>query len=265
MRQPPAVSSPWRGKVLAPAALGGLLLGLWELYVRGFGLDPFLLPAPSQVAGFLMNHLPLFLRHGFFTASVIAAGFLAGTALGLLLGLALHASRLFREAAYPWMVASQMIPIPALAPILVLWFGFSFAPKMIVVALIAFFPVAVNTLDGLSSVNPEMVRLLRSFGAGPWRVLRLVSLPAALPRVFSGLRVSMALSVIGAIFGEWVGSSRGLGFLILQFNHRGQTDALFATVAVLSALGISLFFVVNRVERKCLPWVERSDRNPPEG
>lgn len=241
-------------RIVAPAAFGLLFLGLWETYVRAVGMDPFLLPPPSRVGGFLATHLGLYLRHGFFTTTVIVAGFVVGTGLGLLLGLALHASKLFREAAYPWMVASQMIPIPALAPILVLWFGFSFAPKMIVVALIAFFPVAVNTLDGLGAVNPEMVRLLRSFGASPWRVMRLVSLPAALPRVFSGLRVSMALSVIGAIFGEWVGSSRGLGYLMLQFNNRGQTDALLATVGVLSALGICFFFTVGLVERHYLPW-----------
>ena len=243
--------------ILAPMILGGLFLALWEGYVRLAGLDPFLLPPPSQVGRFLVTHLDVFVRHGSFTALVIIAGFGVGTTLGIVLGLALHTWRLFREAAYPWMVASQMIPIPALAPILMLWFGFSFAPKMIVVALIAFFPVAVNTLDGLGSVNPEMVRLLRSFGAGPWRVLRLVSLPAALPRVFSGLRISMALSVIGAIFGEWVGSTRGLGYLMLQFNNRGQTDALFATVVLLSALGICLFFGVGFLERRLVPWAKR--------
>ncbi len=249
--EPPA---PLYRLILAPLGLGVLFLVLWEAYVRLVGLDPFLLPPPSRVVGFLFSHAPVFLRHGFSTLVVILIGFGVGAGLGLLLGLSLHAWRLFREAAYPWMVASQMIPIPALAPILVLWFGFSFAPKMIVVALIAFFPVAVNTLDGLGSVNPEMVRLLRSFGASPRRVLRLVSLPAALPRVFSGLRVSMALSVIGAVFGEWVGSSRGLGYLMLQFNNRGQTDALFATVGILSALGICLYFLLSFIERRLIPW-----------
>lgn len=244
-------------KIAAPALFGLLLVGCWEGYVRLSGLDPFLLPSPSRVMSFLLRHGEMFGRHAFFTGLVIVTGFTVGTALGLSLGLALHTWRLFREAAYPWMVMSQMIPIPALAPILVLWFGFSFAPKVIVVALIAFFPLAVNTLDGLGAVNPEMVRLLRSFGASPWRVLRLVSLPAALPRVFSGLRVSMALSVIGAIFGEWVGSTRGLGYLMLQFNNRGQTDALFATVGVLSVLGICLFFGVGLLERRFVPWAKR--------
>ena len=148
--------------------------------------------------------------------------------------------RWFREAAYPWLVATQMVPIPAVAPILVLWFGFTIVPKAATVALMCFFPVAVNTVDGLSSVNPELIRLLRTFGAGPWQVMSMVALPSALPRIFSGVRVAMALSVVGAVVGEWVGSTHGLGYLMLHFENRGETAGLFATVTVLTVMGIIL-------------------------
>jgi ABC-type nitrate/sulfonate/bicarbonate transport system permease component len=162
--------------------------------------------------------------------------------------------RWFREAAYPWLVATQMVPIPAVAPILVLWFGFTIVPKAATVALMCFFPVAVNTVDGLSAVNPELIRLLRTFGAGPWRAMSMAALPSALPRIFSGLRVAMALSVVGAVVGEWVGSTKGLGYLMLRYENRGETVGLFATVAVLIVMGIILFFLVAWVENWAISW-----------
>ena len=166
----------------------------------------------------------------------------------------MHLMRWFREGAYPWLVASQMVPVAAIAPILVLWFGFTLAPKVIVVALICFFPVAVNTADGLRSVDPEMVRMLRSMGAGRLTMLRLLGLPAALPSVFSGLRVAVALSMVAAVFGEWIGSSGGLGYLMLVYNSRLVTAGLFAAVAVLAVLGISLYFLLVIIERWMIPW-----------
>jgi ABC-type nitrate/sulfonate/bicarbonate transport system permease component len=181
-------------------------------------------------------------------------GFASGVIIGLSLGILMQVWHWFREAAYPWLVATQMVPIPAVAPILVLWFGFTIVPKAATVALMCFFPVAVNTVDGLSSVNPELIRLLRTFGAGPWDVMKMAALPSALPRIFSGVRVAMALSVVGAVVGEWVGATKGLGYLMLHFENRGETAGLFATVAVLTAMGIILFFLVGWVEDRTISW-----------
>jgi len=243
-----------RRRALPPLLLGAGLLGAWEAYVRLARIDPLLLPAPTAVFSFLAGNAGVFLRNGAATLAELLVGFAGGVVIGLSLGILMHLARWFRAAAYPWLVATQMVPIPAVAPILVLWFGFTMAPKAVTVALMCFFPVAVSTVDGLGAVNPELLRLLRSFGAGPWALARMAALPSALPRVFSGMRVAMALSVVGAVVGEWVGANRGLGYLMLQFENRGETAGLFATVAVLTAMGIALFFMVGWAERIALPW-----------
>ncbi len=237
-----------------PLLLGTGMIGLWEIYVRVAGIDPLLLPPPSAVALYLIKNAGTFVNNGAATLSELLLGFACGVIIGLSLGILMQAWSWFREAAYPWLVATQMVPIPAVAPILVLWFGFTIVPKAATVALMSFFPVAVNTVDGLSAVNPELIRLLRTFGAGPWQMMSKVALPSALPRIFSGLRVAMALSVVGAVVGEWVGSTRGLGYLMLHFENRGETAGLFATVTVLTVMGIILFFLVGWVEQTVISW-----------
>jgi ABC-type nitrate/sulfonate/bicarbonate transport system permease component len=243
-----------RTRALPPVLLGAAMLGAWESYVRVAGIDPLLLPPPTSVGLYLAANSGVFLRNGLVTLSELLVGFGTGVLLGLALGVLMQLWRWFRQAAYPWLVATQMVPIPAVAPILVLWFGFTLAPKALTVALMCFFPVAVSTVDGLGAVSPEMIRLLRTFGASPWAVVRMCALPSALPRIFSGVRVAMALSVVGAVVGEWVGSTRGLGYLMLQYENRGETAGLFATVAVLTAMGIVLFFMVGWMENLVVPW-----------
>jgi len=213
-----------------------------------------LLPPPSAVARYLVENYGIMLSNGFATLSELLIGFVSGVIIGLSLGVLMQIWNWFREAAYPWLVATQMVPIPAVAPILVLWFGFTIVPKAATVALMSFFPVAVNTVDGLSSVNPELIRLLRTFGAGPWQLMKMASFPSALPRIFSGVRVAMALSGVGAVVGEWVGSTRGLGFLMLHYENRAETAGLFATVTVLTIMGIILFFLVGWVENWAISW-----------
>lgn len=243
-----------RSGIWPPLFLGAGIIAAWEIYVRVSGIDPLLLPPPSAVARYMADHARIMLDNGFSTLSELLVGFACGVMIGLCLGVLMQIWRWFREAAYPWLVATQMVPIPAVAPILVLWFGFTIVPKAATVALMSFFPVAVNTVDGLGSVNPELIRLLRTFGASPWRVMTTASFPSALPRIFSGLRVAMALSVVGAVVGEWVGSTRGLGFLMLHYENRGETAGLFATVTVLTIMGIILFFLVGWVENWAISW-----------
>ena len=237
-----------------PVLLGAGMIAAWEIYVRFAGIDPLLLPPPSAVANYLAENIRILVSNGATTLAEILVGFASGVIIGLCLGVLMQAWRWFRKAAYPWLVATQMVPIPAVAPILVLWFGFTMVPKAATVALMCFFPVAVNTVDGLGSVNPEMIRLLRTFGAGPWALLSMAALPSALPRIFSGVRVAMALSVVGAVVGEWVGATHGLGFLMLRYENREETTGLFATVTVLTIMGIILFFLVGWVEDWAISW-----------
>lgn len=249
-------------ETLAPPIVAGLVIVFaWEGYTRGFDIDPLLLPSPTDVVTFLTENAWLFARHSLSTLSVISGGFAIGAICGLSLGIAMHASSLIRRASYPWLVASQMVPIPAIAPILLLWMGFTIWPKLVVVALICFFPVAVNTVDGLRQIDRECIDLLRTFKASRKQLLLYAALPAALPAVFSGFRVAMALAVIAAVFGEWVGARSGLGQLMLAYNNQTRTDGLFAAVGLLATLGIGLFFLVGLVERKLLPWRQLQEHN----
>jgi ABC-type nitrate/sulfonate/bicarbonate transport system permease component len=234
-----------------------IVLGIWQIGVAVSGISELLLPAPTQVASALWQDYDLFFTNGLVTLKEILLGFALGAAVGLGLGVALFYSRLLERAMYPWLVASQMVPVAAIAPILVVWFGFTILPKVLVVALICFFPLVVNTVDGLRSVDPDMVNLMRTMGASKRRIIWAANFPAALPFVFSGLRIAIALSVVGAVFGEWVGSSEGLGYLMLAFNNQLSTVKLFAAVFVLSVVGVALFFVVGILERLLIPWYYR--------
>jgi len=233
---------------------GLCFLLIWEGYARLSGIDALLLPSPGDVGVFLLQNPGTFLRNSGTTLTSILIGFIAGSGIGLGLGILMNSFRPVNAGLYPWLVASQMVPVAAIAPILVLWFGFNILPKVIVVALICFFPVAVNTVDGLRSVDPDMIRMMKTFGAGRRKILRTVSLPTALPSIFSGLRVAIALSVVAAVFGEWVGSNSGLGYLMLSYNNRMNTIGLFASVSVLAFVGILLFAAVSLVERLVIPW-----------
>ena len=256
--EPPAAPGRRRpalaGRVLPPLGFSVLVLGAWQAYIVLADVNPLLLPSPFDVARSVVDNAALFASNAVVTLTEILLGFTLGAATGIALAVLLTYSPLAERAVYPWLVASQMIPIVAVAPILVVWFGFTIVPKVVVVALVCFFPVVVNTIDGLKSVDPEMVRLMRTLGMSRPRIMRSVRVPSALPYVFSGLKVAMALSVIGAVFGEWVGSSEGLGYLMLALNNQLATTELFAAVLVLSAMGITLFFLVGLVERLVIPW-----------
>ena len=163
-------------------------------------------------------------------------------------------SRTLERAIFPFVIASQMIPVIVVAPLLLIWVGYGLTPKVIVVALIAFFPIVVNMVDGLKSVEPDMVSLMRTLGASRWQIFTKVQLPSSLPFLFSGIRIAIAVSVIGAVIGEWVGSSEGLGYLMIRSKPQFLTERVFAAIAVLSAMGIALFVLAGIAERLAIPW-----------
>ena len=181
-------------------------------------------------------------------------GFGLGLVAGLAVGALVDAVPVLRRAIYPLVVASQTVPIPAIAPLLLIWFGYGLLPKILVTALIAFFPLAVNTVDGLRSTDRDVLDLLRSLGAGRWGRFRLAKLPSALPFVFSGAKIAVSVAVIGAVFGEFVGSSAGLGYLINRSRAQFLTDRVFACIVLLAIMGIGLFALVVLAERLLLPW-----------
>lgn len=240
--------------VLPPLLFALAVLVVWQVGVRVSGTEESTLPAPTQVFSAMWEIRDLLVDNGWVTIKEILIGYAAAIVLGVGLAVLLSSSLRAERAMYPWLVVSQMVPVPAIAPILVIWTGFDIRPKVIVIALVSFFPIAVNTLDGLKSTEPELLNLLKTLGAGRWRRFRVAQLPSALPFLFSGLKIGAALAVIGAVFAEWVGSDAGLGYLILTLNNQVATSEMFATIIALAIIGIALFGLVRLAERLLLPW-----------
>ncbi|MBI2936557.1 MAG: ABC transporter permease [Chloroflexi bacterium] len=244
----------WLGQWLPPGAIVVLALGLWELLVRLSHTPRWLLPPPSAIFEELIAKDDLLLKHTVVTLEEVLAGFLLAVLAGVVLALSIAYWRLVERAVYPFVIASQTIPIIAIAPLLLIWIGYDIRPKIVVVALISFFPIVVNMVDGLRAVDPDMVSMLRTLGASRWQVFRRVQIPISLPYLFSGMKIAIAVSVIGAVIGEWVGASAGLGYLMVQAAPRFQTALVFAAIAILSVMGIALFVLMASMERWLLSW-----------
>jgi putative hydroxymethylpyrimidine transport system permease protein len=252
----------WGGawKWILPALFLLTLTGLWQvaastgLLADLFGLEDFLVPSPAEIGEAAWENRSLLAENAWVTLREILLGFGCALLAGIAFAVAMHFSGFVLRATYPLVIASQTIPIVAIAPILVIWFGFGIVPKILVVALVCFFPITVATLNGLSSVDPEAPKLMRTLYASRWQVFRRVSVPTALPYLFTGIKISIVFAPIGALFGEWVGSSAGLGHQILQDNAQLQTARLFAAVAILSAIGLALFGLTALAERRVITW-----------
>lgn len=242
-------------RYLPPILLLAALIGLWELYVDLKGPSfSLILPSPHQVARSLYADRSLLWSSFGVTAREVVLGILVACIAGLLLAIAIHFSPAFRRAAYPLVIASQAVPVVILAPVLAFWLGFGILPKLVVVALVSFFSVVVTTLAGLASVDPEMLKLMRTFDSTRLRTFRHVELPAALPGVFTGAKIAVAVSVIGAVFAEWNGSNSGLGYLILVSIPQLLSARAMAAVVILSVFAIALFGLLTLAERLALPW-----------
>jgi putative hydroxymethylpyrimidine transport system permease protein len=250
-------------RLLAPLAVIAILLGAWELAARwdwisgALSIEDFLVPAPSDIAESLWRDRSLLADDAWVTLREVVLGFLIAVAAGLAFAIALHLSETLRRAFYPLLVASQTIPPVAIAPILVVWFGFGIGPKLFLVALICFFPITVNTLDGLRSVDPQLITMMRTLGAARIQILGRVELPSALPFLFSGARIAIAVAVIAAVFAEWAGADSGLGHQILIASSQLLTARMFAAIVVLSAIAILLFALVTIIERLVVRWDNR--------
>lgn len=245
-------------KLLPALLLLVALLGIWELYVDLGGVDPLVLPPPHQVAKSLFEDRSLLWDNFLVTAQEVLLGIFVAAVAGLLLSIAIHFSATLRRAIYPLLVASQAVPFAILAPILVFWLGFGILPKLVVIAVVCFFSIVVTTLAGLAAVDPELIKLMRTFDSTRTRTFRHVELPAALPGVFTGARIAVAVAVIGAVLAEQtVGSSSsnpGLGFQILLSLNQVLPARAVAAVVILSLFAIALFGLLALIERLAVPW-----------
>ena len=261
MRQASALGSAALGPVMFAATLV-----VWQLVVLWRRVPDWLLPAPTQVAGTFWQAHALLSANTAITLEETLAGFVLAVVLGVALAVAIHLSPLVGRLFVPWLVVSQTVPLLAFAPLLAVWFGFGLLPKVIVVFLVAFFPVVVDLADGLRHVDADMLHLVQSMGASRLALLWQVELPAALPALASGVRLTAAYAVSGAVVAEWTGATGGLGNLMIQSASQFETAETFAAIAVVSAMGIALYLLVGLAERLLLPWTRppraRSRRRP---
>jgi putative hydroxymethylpyrimidine transport system permease protein len=243
-----------------PALLLAALLALWQLAAStgwlkdALNLQSFLVPSPVEVAESLWDNRGLLAENAWVTLREMLFGILAAIVVGVGFAVVMHRWRLMRDASYPLIVASQTIPILVIAPILTVWFGYGVAPKVVIIALVCFFPLTINALDGLRAVEPEAVKMMRSLDASRWQLFRRVEAPTALPHVFTGAKIAVVIAPIGAVFAEWAGSSAGLGHLIQSDAANFEVARQFATVAVLSATALGLMGLTVLAERRVVRW-----------
>jgi putative hydroxymethylpyrimidine transport system permease protein len=243
-----------------PVLLLAALIGAWQLAASTgaladlLGLESFLVPSPAEIAQALWENRSLIAENAWVTLQEILLGFLIGLAIGLGFGFLLRPFEALRLTFYPLIVGSQAIPILVLAPILVVWFGFGIGPKLAIVALVCFFPIAVATADGLRSVDPEAVKMMRTLDASRSQLLWRLEAPTSLPSAFSGAKIAAVIAPIGAVFGEWAGADSGLGHMILLDNAQLETAREFAAVAVLAAIALALYGSLALAERYIVTW-----------
>jgi putative hydroxymethylpyrimidine transport system permease protein len=250
-------------RVVLPVLILAVLLGAWEAYARSGAVDELLLPAPTQVARSLVDDRALLARNLGVTAQEVGLGLLVALVAGVVLAVALHFSRVLRSAVYPLLVASQAVPVVIVAPLLVVWFGFGILPKLVIIALVCFFPIVVTTLDALAAVDPDQRKLLATLDASRWQAFRWAEAPAALPAALSGAKIAVAVAVIGAVFAEYAGSSEGLGHLVLTSIPQLETARAYAAVVVLAAFAVLLFSLLALAERRLVPWAHRRPEGAP--
>ena len=230
--------------------LTAVILLIWQVSVPLLGLSEFVLPTPWSIGERMVKDAELLALHASFTLLEVLIGFAAAVVLGVPLALAIFYSRVFENAVYPLLVALQTVPKIALAPLMVLYLGYGWTPKIVLAFLISFFPIVISTVVGLQSLDKGLVNMVRSMGSTEWQTFFKVRLPAALPSIFGGLKVAISLAVIGAIIGEYIAAERGLGYLQLQANSQFDTTLNFATVVTISLVGVLLYYAVAIVEAK---------------
>jgi putative hydroxymethylpyrimidine transport system permease protein len=244
---------------MAALALVVVLLAGWELLVRAAVVDPLILPAPTDVVQALWTDRSVLAPDLATTAYEVVIGLVAAVAAGVAIALAMHLSPAARRALRPLVIGSQAVPVPVIAPLVVLVLGFGLAPKILLIALVCFFPVAINLHDGLRAADPDAGKVLRSLNATRWQTLRMLEAPSALPAAFTGVRVAAAVAVIGAVFAEWAGSDSGLGHTLLTANGQLLTARAFAATLLLIALAVGLYGAVALLERRVVDWTPRTE------
>jgi putative hydroxymethylpyrimidine transport system permease protein len=246
----------WKMKYSRLIALAGalMILASWEMACRGFAIPDFILPMPTQIISVAVSQAGLLLPHAGTTALEVLIGILISLAVAVPLSVVMFAHPSVENTIAPFLVASQAVPVFAIAPLLVVWLGYGIASKVLMAAIIIFFPITVNLLEGFKSCDPEYRVLFHLMGAGFWKAMRLLYWKWALPHFFAGLKVGVSVATIGAVIGEWVGAQQGLGYLMIQANARLKVDLVFAAILWLSLMGVSMWVFVGFLEKRVITW-----------
>lgn len=239
---------------LIPAAVIGTLLLLWEGAVRLFHIPLYVLPSPLSVVECMIAERSVLAAHSLVTVGEALGGIFISLALAMILGMLMDGFPLIRQGLYPVLVVTQTVPMIVLAPILIIYMGFGLAPKILTVVLMCFFPIAVSFTDGMGQVDEEYIHLVRSFGAGRWKVYPLVKIPAAVPSLLSGLKVAATYSITGAVVGEWIGAQKGLGYYLIRVKNGYMLDKVFAAVVVIIFLSLCMNGIITLLGRIVLPY-----------
>ncbi len=237
------------------------ILFFWELLVRVYQVPAWRLPAPSKIVMSLIDLRELLLDHSIRTLQEAIIGLAMAIAAGIAMGAVAHEFPLIRKTIYPLLVVSQTIPIIVLAPLLVIWLGYGLLPKLLVVALACFFPIAVNTVAGMEQTDIEVKGLLRSMGYQRWMIFKIASIPSAMPVIFSGIRIAATYAIMAAVVAEWMGSDKGLGVFVIRSFNSYLTDRVFAGIILISLFSIGLFALVGVLERLIIPWHYKMELN----
>lgn len=237
------------------------LIALWEIITAALAVPAYILPPPSAIAAALNENIFLLVEHSRITMAAVLSGLLLAVIVALLIALAMDRWQLLKRAFYPILVMSQAVPIFALAPLLLIWFGAGLLPKVLIVALVCFFPLAVNLVEGFSRVDPEAVDLMKTMQADRWLIMRSVQFPSAMPYFFTGLKIAATYSVMGAIIGEWLAARAGLGIYMLRAMHSFRTSHLFAAIIVVIFLSLALFKLVDLGGWLAMPWQRKTTEN----
>ncbi len=239
---------------LIPIGFQIFLLIIWQIVVDGNIVERYMLPSPKDIIITLFEILPTIKQHIYTTLKEAMIGFAIAIVLALILAVVMDSIKVIRKAIYPILVLSQTIPIIALAPLFAMWFGFGILPKVIVVVLVCFFPIVISLIDGLDSVDKDMINLLKSMGANKIQIFRTVKFPASMVNFFSGLRIAATYSIMGAVIGEWLGGSEGLGIYMLRVKKAYALDKVFAVILIIVVLSMALFGLLFMIQYLLMPW-----------
>lgn len=241
-------------KYVLPVLILMAVLGIWQVYVYRTEIPSYILPPPSEIVVTLYQEHDQLLRHSLVTLQEMLFGFVLAFCVGVPLAVLMFEFPILEKAFYPYVIGSQTVPVFAIAPLLVVWFGFGITSKVMMAAIIVFFAIVLTTLDGLKSTDPDTVNLFRILRASRLQILWKVRIPTALPFIFSGAKIGISISTIGAVIGEWVGASAGLGYLMLYANSKLEVSLVFAAIFCLTFLGLGLFAIMSLLEHLAMPW-----------